>query len=81
MCGGRVHNKDLIYQNKEIAKAVVQKGAFNVSTISMLSEPKLGHCCKVSINSLSPTIRSNSHIKQEFICLGSGGKEIVVLNR
>lgn len=27
LCGGRVHNKDLIYQNKEIAKAVIQKGA------------------------------------------------------
>ncbi|HEC36653.1 MAG TPA: hypothetical protein ENI29_00365 [bacterium] len=29
LCGGRVHNKDLIYQNKEIAKAVIQKGVAN----------------------------------------------------
>lgn len=39
LCGGRVHNKDLIYQNKAIAKAVVEKGASNLIGI------KTALCC------------------------------------
>lgn len=39
LCGGSVHNKDLIYQNKEIAKAVIEKGASNLIGV------KTALCC------------------------------------
>lgn len=39
LCGGSVHNKDLIYQNKEIAKAVIDKGASNLIGV------KTALCC------------------------------------
>ena len=39
LCNGRVHNKDLIYQNKEIARTVIEKGASNLIGV------KTALCC------------------------------------
>jgi len=39
ICGGRVHNKDLIYNNKEIAKAIIKQG------FDRLIKVKTALCC------------------------------------
>jgi len=59
ICGGRVHNADLIYQNKEIAKAILEQG------MDKLIGVKTALCCGCYGKFINDKVRRNMIINMK----------------